>query len=368
MSIKTTKRFNGAPKLTDFINIDVNGKDARVTIKDFLSTPFIGVLPVYDNLVATSTTFAGTTTILSYGVNVFTVVTSSNYAAKLPQPVTGKSVRVVNMTNTILVLYPSNIGGQINNYPINFPAQIPPDGKSYEFTCIENPLPGAWTWTPPATAQYDSGVITCNTTGGNKVTMAASTGNSIERTGFTSSSGWGYDGKNLPLVQNLGTQLCFKESNQWLGITKIKVYTNLSALSAPSLFGLTSGGQTTYYDPLDTTTAGIIASDSAGAGNYGDSSSFYGYCNQAIAGTSIPAGTLTTNIGDAGTQWGELLLVGGSSAAGSKIGDQFVGNVPNTFYPTPLTLDKWISNYVSFGIKNNIVTTGFKFQFFIEHF
>jgi len=325
------------------------------------------VVNVSKNLSATSTTFAGTLTVLSYGVNVFTTVTSTNYAAKLPQPTTGKSVRVVNMTSTILVLYPSNIGGQINNYPINVPAQIPPDGRSYEFVCIENPLPGAWTWSSPATTQYDSGVITANTTSATKILMAANAANVIERTGFTSSSGWGYDGKNLSLIQIGGTEVCFKEAIRWSGITKVKVYTNLSASGVPAIFGLTSGGTTTYYDPADTTSTGIITSGSGGAGNYGGTS-YYGGCDQAIAGTAIPPGTLATNIGDAGTQWGEFNIIGGSSAAGSSVGDAFLGNVPNTFYPTPLTLDKWISNYLSFGIKSNYILTGFKFQFFIEHF
>jgi hypothetical protein len=324
------------------------------------------ILNVSKNLAATSTTFAGTSTILTYGVNVFKTVTSTNYAAKLPQPTTGKSVRVVNMTSTILVLYPSNIGGQINNYPVNIPAQIPPDGRVYEFVCIENPLPGAWTWSSPATTQYDSGVITANTTSATKILMAANAANVIERSGFTSSSAWGYDGKNLPLIQNNVVDVCFKQPTQWAGITKVKVYTNLSASGLPAVFGLTSGGTTTYYDPADTTTAGIIASGSAAAGNYGGAT-FFGGCDQAIAGAAIPAGTLATNIGDPGTQWGEFIIVGGSSAAGSTIGDAFLGNVPNTFYSTPATLDKWVSNYLGFGIKSNYILTGFKFQFFIEH-
>ena len=82
-------------------------------------------VPVYDGLSAQGTT-SSTTSVLQYGVNVFTTVTPTNYAAKLPQPITGKSVKIVNKGSVTLSLFPSNVGGQINNYPIDYPAQSPP--------------------------------------------------------------------------------------------------------------------------------------------------------------------------------------------------------------------------------------------------
>ena len=113
-----------------------------------------------------NTTTTATTSVMTYGVNVFTGVTSTNFATKLPQPVTGKSVKVMNNGSNFLYIYPSNIGGKINNLPINTPAIIPADGNLYEFICIENPLPGAWTFSPPATSQYDSGEITVSLSAG----------------------------------------------------------------------------------------------------------------------------------------------------------------------------------------------------------
>ncbi len=87
---------------------------------------------VYDNLVANNTN-SNTTAILNYGVNVFRTVTVTNYAAKLPQPKTGRTTIIVNNSDGIITLYPSNIGGRINNYAINMPATVPPDGKPYTF-------------------------------------------------------------------------------------------------------------------------------------------------------------------------------------------------------------------------------------------
>lgn len=85
-----------------------------------------------------------TTSVMSYGINIFTSVTNSNFATKLPQPVTGKSVVVVNKGSAPLYVYPSNVGGEINNLGVNNPYIIPQDGTAYTFYCIENPQPGQW--------------------------------------------------------------------------------------------------------------------------------------------------------------------------------------------------------------------------------
>lgn len=267
---------------------------------------------------------------------------------------------VVNMTNSALVLYPSNTGGQINNLPIDTPVSIPPNGVAYEFVCIENPLPGAWTWTPPATGQYDSGVVTGNTTGGsNNITMAANDANQIERSGYTSSTAWSYDGKNNPLIQSFpATYVAFKPTSPWLGITKIKVYTNLSATGANVEFGLTAAIGTNNYDTI---TGDFVSNGAIGAGNYGVPGSLYGNCNQEIAGGSIPLGTLTTNVGDAGTCWGELIITGGALGGyGSVIGDVYQGVIGG--------YDVWLTGYIAFAIRPRQALTGFKFQYFLEYF
>jgi len=119
---------------------------------------------VNKNMSATGTTAANTKTILTYGVNVFTSITNTARAAKLPTAVTGQSVIVVNNSSATLTLYPSTTGGKINGV-IDGSAIIPPDGKSYTFYCIENPLPGEWTWDAPAIGQFDSGNISMTVTG-----------------------------------------------------------------------------------------------------------------------------------------------------------------------------------------------------------
>jgi len=127
--------------------------------KDGVIIPLGGGGMVYEGLTATGTSQATTKTTLNYGINVFTTITPTNFCARLPIANTGQVVTVVNNTSSALSLHPSMAGGSINN-TVNGIATVPPDGKAYSFYCIKNPLPGAWTWSPPAVAQFESEEIT----------------------------------------------------------------------------------------------------------------------------------------------------------------------------------------------------------------
>jgi len=119
----------------------LNSLTEPYTIEDIRTSA--GTDSVYDNLVAQGTDET-TTLVLDYGVSIITTSTIDDYAAKLPQPITGRSTRVVNTSGFPVYVYPSNVGGQINDLPVDTPALLPADGKLYNFVCIENPLPGQW--------------------------------------------------------------------------------------------------------------------------------------------------------------------------------------------------------------------------------
>mgnify|MGYP000424215788 CR=1 FL=1 len=87
--------------------------------------------------------FSNTTASLNFGLNLIDYAASQDYCVKLPQPVTGKSVIVVNKSGIDIKVFPSNIGGDINGN-INGFAVVPSNGTSYVFNCYENPLPGGW--------------------------------------------------------------------------------------------------------------------------------------------------------------------------------------------------------------------------------
>lgn len=93
-----------------------------------------------------------TTSVAIYGVNLINSATFTDLATKLPQPTTGRQTIFVNNSNMPIKVYPSNPGGEINGVVDDY-ALIPNDGRAYLFFCTENPLPGAWTWSPPAVNQ-----------------------------------------------------------------------------------------------------------------------------------------------------------------------------------------------------------------------
>lgn len=343
---------------------------------------------VYGGLNANVTSSA-TTSILSYGVNVFTGVTSTNYATKLPQPVTGKSVKVINNGSTLLAIYPSNIGGKINNLPINTPVSIPPDGKIYEFICIVNPLPGEWTFTAPATAQYDSGEmtisITAKTSSGYNPVITAYNSNYIGDTKTFNSYNYGYNGKNKYSIvggSSAGVYyLSFRPDTPWSAISKIKVYTNLIDINGDldtTEVRIHGSGEADYYSLFD---GEIITNGASDGGTLFQ----FGLTNK-ITGSPISGSTFytSTNIGDAGTIWGEKVAntdiysnVSFNDTYGTFIGNKTLGNVPYPFdFPIPsgTTVELFYSSYISFQIQPfaSVYDYGqipdFKLRFIIEYF
>lgn len=365
------------------------------------------IYTVNNNLNANNTTTA-TTSICIYGVNVFTGVTNTNYATKLPQPVTGKSVKVINNGSTILSIYPSNIGGQINNLPIDTPAIIPADGNLYEFICIVNPMPGAWTYSAPATGQYDSGEIIISLTAGTAnganpwVTAINSTKYTVTKAPFITQM-WAYNGKNTSAqfptpqpstntVYSYDYATAFRPDTPWKGITKIKVYTNL--LYTLDEFGvpigggeirLNAAGNSDYYD--------ITTGDKLANGENNSKMLFRIYPNNVIAGTAVTGSTKYTsaNVGDPGTLWEEKVaftdIYSDVNLDGTNVNTivqgTFIGNKTQGQIPFPYSgninvnqgdiVEKFYSSFISFqfqplSYENYGTIPDFKFRFIIEYY
>ena len=247
---------------------------------------------VYKNLIANNTT-SSTTTILDYGVNVFTTVTSTDYACKLPQPVTGKVVMVSNMGTSPLYIYPSNIGGKINNLAINAPAIVPADGKFYEFICIENPLPGAWTWSTPATNQIILGEMSVSHTTG--------TPSSVYGIGVNTP----FSGAGCILDSSYNIVEITPGTNGHLftpaTATKTKVYSNIVAGDVAGVIFPIVVERITYFKYSATAAIDLGSSDSMNfrptAGTRTNENTIY----------QAPVGTLSSppNVGDTGTFYSE---------------------------------------------------------------
>lgn len=154
-NIPSGTKFQGIPTSNDDINLrsaQVNSLAPVYTIEDIAAASGGGA-----STVATLTlqgTTAATTSQAVYGINVIDTATTSALATRLPDPTTGKQTTFVNTSSMSILVFPSVTGGKINGVVDGY-ASIPNDGRSYTFYCIENPTPGAWVWSPPATNQIE---------------------------------------------------------------------------------------------------------------------------------------------------------------------------------------------------------------------
>lgn len=285
---------------------------------------------VYSGLTANSTS-ESTTSILKYGVNVFTTSTNTNNSAKLPQPKTGKSTVIVNNSTTAIKLYPSNIGGRINNYAVDTPAIIPADGKSYTFTCVENPLPGAWVWTPPATTQIVINEI------------------SISHTNGVASGGYGYSTATLGSASAVldGSLANIVLTGNWLTenvpttLINMKTYTNIlpTDLLNDLIPNSIQVGLYQVFKPTATTISFTPQINSV----FGPAPDFF-----------APVGTLNTpaQVGDTGTHYSILPVTVGNNGTTDQLG---IGGLYSRAFYT-----------FGFGIPASAATKVYKFKIILE--
>ena len=317
----------------DLLNWNIPGNED--TIKpEFIDTANL-INVVYDNIVANGTTNA-TTTVLNYGVNVITTVTLTNNSAKLPQPVTGKTVKVVNMGTLPLQIFPSNVGGQINNYPIDAPAIVPPDGKLYEFICIENPLPGAWVWSAPAINQAELIEVVINHTNG--VASAAYVG----QQSYPGAPVIGLSGGSISIVPMDGVLSAIFPAVS----TKTKVYTNILAGDMASAFG----PDATVVERIVGYKDGVSSVAIVGGNDlmYFSNAAGYTFTNNLVV--QAPVGSINSPIlvGDTATFYSEL---NNSSVPNLGTGGSF-----SSYY--------W---YYAINIPASAATKVYRFKIFVEY-
>jgi hypothetical protein len=322
----------------DLSNIRIGGFSPAANSNDLTTLSQVTTLAggdVFQSLSAQGTTNA-TTSIMSYGVNVFTTSTQTDFCTKLPQPVTGKRSTIVNMSTQAISVHPSNVGGKINNLPVDQPLVIPNDGKAYEFICTENPLPGEWNIiAPPAISQYQGVEIdVAHTNGGATNAYGYSTAT------ITSSAGAGVSGGNLTLTGN------WLSENQVATMTRLKVYTNILPADLDSDLApdaISTAVLTAFLSDASTATSGQrITPFFYKAGNYEGSVSQIGTLN------SPPL------IGDTGTLYYELPLpLANQDGVYDQIG---IGG-------------QFSRAYYTFGmfIPSTAATKTYKFQFFLEY-
>tara|TARA_R110001606_G_scaffold376872_1_gene535688 strand:+ start:397 stop:1533 length:1137 start_codon:yes stop_codon:yes gene_type:complete len=250
----------------------------------------------------TQGTDATTTSQAIYGVNLIDTATAQAFATRLPDASTGKQVTFVNTSTVSILVFPSVTGGKINGVVDGY-ASIPNDGTAYTFTCIQNPLPGAWTWSPPAVNQIQFPRISITHTQGS--------------TGFV----WGVGIADGNSSTSCSAQWFTCRNINWLS-TPLQ-FTNNGAtdpVKSWATYNLTPARTITttkvYSNVLDADTDGtnyptigryVSFPSSQGGANYTASSVSLGpgYNTGAVDGKTVAQGPLSSppQIGDAGTNY-----------------------------------------------------------------
>lgn len=312
---------------------------------------------VNNDVVLSGTNAATTSTYLSYGVNNVTTASATAYAVRLPYPPQkGKQVIVVNTSAMPIAVYPSINGGSINNL-YSGASMVPNDGNSYTFYCYENPLPGGWTWTPPATNQYDSGeiIMTQATTAGFLSAYNNATINYNSTTSVSTSTA--NDGVNkAPILSVASDGIYFKPATPWNSITKIKVYTNNKDNASSVSVKLSS--QISYYN----TSTGVVTGYGTGLATDILSTSSI---NSVVPGTFVPVTTdRSAFAGSDGSLYKEFTVSPIPGVAGI-LGDKYLGQVISS----GVLRNAWQTGYIKFVFNPNAIIdgAGTRFRFFIEY-
>ena len=327
----------------------------KITLKTLRSGSFSGSFHgdisqvttlVNNGLVLEGTTSASTSQAV-YGVNVVNSSTTSNFATRLPDPVTGRQTVIINNSTMPISVFPSVAGGSINGSTTGS-ALIPNDGRSYLFYCIENPLPGAWSWNPPALGQIEllEIAVSHSSTGiGGTSTNAYGIGNPGAQI-ITGSNTW-YE--NISGSYGGSGIINFHPNQDYWGTTnfdpartlvRTKVYSNFKASDSPDLF-LTGAPiiqrKTTFFSDANTvvnyTGGGLL------------------YLNQSV--NAGPSGS-SVEIGDAGTYYG-IQDANTAQASPPETDSIGIGTFSPFYYSYQIT------------IPGGLDTKVYKFKIFLEH-
>lgn len=356
-------------------NVQVTGNLSANTIygnSSSLTKPIYNITPIGDDI-------GSVNVYLEYGINVINSASTTNFCVRMPQtPIEGREIVVINNSGIDIYIFPSMAGGSINGNT-NGATVIPSDSKAYKFICYENPNPGAWSSnnTLAAPGQYDSGIISIDTTLGDGSGYISAYNDTFKNNANSFASyNAGFDGLNKPYIlyspyspscQSTCAVVYFKPTTPWAFIDKVTVYTNFtSGATTPGTFGLLIGENANYYSAGTTF---FLQNGPGRAGSY--MNPWNASTNQLLVGSAnnISPG-YTATPGEPGTYYGELIynLADRPSMIGDILlssGTMYVsgGNLGSGVY----NVDYWNCNYITFIYDTNRVSPNVKIRFVIDY-
>ena len=340
MSIPVGTKFQGIPPTNNDKNLRSSQVNSTAPLYDIgeLSSEEVATLTLE------GTTNASTSQAI-YGVNLIEDSSFSDLATRLPDAKTGRSVVFINNSLLPILVFPSVVGGEINGV-IDGQASIPNDGRAYTFYCTANPLPGAWTWSPPAVNQIEYQEMSINHTNG----VTSDDFNAGQGGANDPGAGLGWAGGPVGGVTTTGTMNTY---NFPAWATKYKCYTNIQWADITGGVTVQAAWLQGYQNGPSSTTFGQKITM-----EFDGTQAFPGANVQEV--TSGPA--YTGEVGDIGTLYMELPAYG--YPLWQIIGNQAVGN------PIPGNSETCYSQgFTTFGmfINSGVQTKLYKFKWFIEY-
>jgi hypothetical protein len=157
----------------------LNSLSEHYTIEDIAASAAVPDSPSQVSVSASGTTIS-TTSLLTYNVNLVTG-DASNYAVRLPEPLLGGVVGVVNNSSVDIYVFPYDSDDSIKGLSAGEAYVVPADGQLYNITCVQNPSVGVWSVSTPTVNNSVTKTVSINLTAdGTNVGINSESWSSVE--------------------------------------------------------------------------------------------------------------------------------------------------------------------------------------------
>ena len=140
----------------------LNALTEHYTIEDIAASAALPDAPAQTTSTASGTTIS-TTSLLTYNVNLVSA-NATDYAVRLPEPLLGGVVGVVNNSSVPVYVFPYDSDDSILGLAAGEPYIVPADGQLYNITCVQNPSVGVWSVSTPTSSNSVTKTVSINLT------------------------------------------------------------------------------------------------------------------------------------------------------------------------------------------------------------